>query len=150
MCVCLVASACLDQLSVWYLHGSHFSQCIWVMVLCCPTTTSNTHTHTAPCPHCVSPASDDPPLTFLLLPVCFSFTLGPAAPTPVRSRQLREGVWNWTLLRGFYFAGSGPSWGAADGSGVLLIPSWLCLAASCLDTNGMIGTSLAAVAQAQK
>lgn len=31
-----MASACLDQLSVWYLYGSNFSQCIWVMVLCCP------------------------------------------------------------------------------------------------------------------
>ena len=33
---CLVASACLDQLSVWYLNGSNFSLCILVMaaVLC--------------------------------------------------------------------------------------------------------------------
>ena len=30
---CLVASACLDQLSVWYLYGSNFSECILVMVL---------------------------------------------------------------------------------------------------------------------
>lgn len=35
---CLVASACLDQLSVWYLYGSNFSQCILVMALCSPYT----------------------------------------------------------------------------------------------------------------
>lgn len=33
--LCLVASACLDQLSVWYPFGSNFSQCILVMVLLC-------------------------------------------------------------------------------------------------------------------
>lgn len=47
LCVCLhshwlVASACLDQLSVWYLYGSNFSQGILVMVLFYPYT----HTHT--------------------------------------------------------------------------------------------------------
>lgn len=33
LCVllCLVASGCLDQLSVWYLDGSNFRQCILVM-----------------------------------------------------------------------------------------------------------------------
>lgn len=54
---CLVASACLDQLSVWYLYGSNFSQCILVMVLCSQCTRADRPSLSAslspPETHCV-------------------------------------------------------------------------------------------------
>lgn len=150
--LCRVASACLDQLSVWYLYGSNFSRCILVMVLCTPHTRTNWLSLSASFSPQKPTAS---PTTLHRAHFAFSadyrFYHTSVLTALLRtswseqhmhitwsSRLVREGVWNGTMLRFLvWFQLRQCLWQQC-----FIYPFLSVSAVSCLNMNGMIGTSL--------
>lgn len=160
---CLVASACLDQLSVWYLYGSNFSRRILVMVLCSPIRTHARNVclcvrHLASRKHCVevnpsalqyielcccvcfpqsASSSQTQRHTFVLI-VCLRMSRSKQHLKTLSFRTVCRAVWSRTTL--WCLFGSKLRWCWLWKQ--CFINLFLAVSAiSCLNMNGMIGTS---------